>query len=162
PFADHLCCRLKNTDDLARYMHIILEDPLLGLMHHLLDERNHASQLSLQHIQSHLVRAIISSSSRIVGMLHPRVPAIIDAVADEFFPELAVVVLSFDHSETPERALSRSFLRSQRVRLGPHLAKNSAFFHELPARVRVPPGFQPSFLRRKVARFLSKPFSGSN
>jgi len=38
----------------------------------------------------------------LVGFPHPRFPAIVNAVADESFTELALVVLSFDHAETPD------------------------------------------------------------
>jgi len=38
----------------------------------------------------------------LVSDLHPRFPAIINAVADESFAELALVVLSLNHPATPD------------------------------------------------------------
>jgi hypothetical protein len=65
----------------------------------------------------------------LVSDLHPRFPAIIDAVADESFAELALVVLSFDHYKLLTSNRRRAFYD-----LNPsgwvQPCGNSAFWHE--------------------------------
>src|SRR5262249_14641203 len=47
----------------------------------------------------------------LVGNLHPRLPAILDAVVDESLAQLALIVFSFDHAVAPDmKLLSGAFI----------------------------------------------------